>query len=217
MACWAKSIWERLHFYRFSIHMEYPTLHLPRHNDTLIVTMLQRAGYTGDKLIALNRCCIANKMLFLSDITTACGQYMDCNLLSPTTSWLGPRSTFRCPWQLPSSKDWILWKTFWTAFLGASGLLYIPLGDWLNTSHRIWEGFHDPLKDQLQHLRDNVQTVYDLVKTKQNTRYRQVYSMQYTDALPAIGNPCNVRQPWSITFQRREKGMCCRAKCDEND
>jgi hypothetical protein len=51
--------------------MEDPTLHLPRCNN--IVTMLQRAGYTGDKLIALNRCRITNKMLFLSDITTACG------------------------------------------------------------------------------------------------------------------------------------------------
>ncbi len=59
MACWAKSFWEQLHFYRFSIHMEYPTLYLPRRNDALIVTMLQRAGYTGDKLIALNRCRIA--------------------------------------------------------------------------------------------------------------------------------------------------------------
>ncbi len=79
--CWAKSFWERLHFYQFAIHMEYPTLHLPRRNDALIVTILQRAGYTGDELIALNQCCIANKMLFLSDITTACGWYVDCNLL----------------------------------------------------------------------------------------------------------------------------------------
>jgi hypothetical protein len=168
--------------------------------------MLQRAGYTGDKLIALNRCHIANKMLFLSDITTACRQYVDCNLLSPTTLWLGPRSTFQFPQELPSSKDWILWKTIWTAFFGAGGLLHIPLGDWLHTSHSIWEWFHGPLKDQLQHLRDNIQTVYDPVKTEQNTQYTQVYSMQYTDALPAIGNPCNVRQLLSIIFQRWETG-----------
>jgi hypothetical protein len=65
--------------------MEYPILHLPRRNDALIVTMLQKAGYTGDKLSALNQFRIANKMLFLSDITTACRQYVGCNLLSPTT------------------------------------------------------------------------------------------------------------------------------------
>jgi hypothetical protein len=69
-ACWAKSFWERLHFYRFAIQMEYPTLHLPRRNDALIVTILQRAGCTGDDLIVVNQCPIANKMLFLSDINS---------------------------------------------------------------------------------------------------------------------------------------------------
>ncbi len=64
-ACWAKSFWERLHFYRFAIYMEYPILHLPRRNDTLIMTMLQKAGYTEDELSAFNQCRIANKMLFL--------------------------------------------------------------------------------------------------------------------------------------------------------
>jgi hypothetical protein len=53
-ACWAKSFWEQLHFYRFSIHMEYPTLNLPRQNDALIVAILQRAGYAGNELVSLN-------------------------------------------------------------------------------------------------------------------------------------------------------------------
>jgi hypothetical protein len=205
-ACWAKSFWERLHFYRFSIHMEYPTLNLPRRNDALIVTILKRAGYAGDKLIILNQCCVANRMLFLSDITIACGWCVDCNLLGPTTPWLGKRSSFHFPYKLPSSKDWILWKTFWTAYSGAGGLLCIPLGDWLHTSHRIREWFYDPLRDQLQHRRDDVCTVYDPVKTKWNMCYTQLYSMQYTDSLPVIGNQWNVRQLLAFTFQRRETG-----------
>ncbi len=207
MACWAKSFWERLHFYRFSIHMEYPTLNLPRRNNALIVTILQRASYSGDKLISLNQCRIANRMLFLLDITTACGGYVDCNLLGPRTPWLGKRSSFCFPCKLLSSKDWILWKTFWTAYLGAGGLLHIPLGDWLHTSHRIWEWFYDPLRDQLQHRTDDVRTVYDPVKTKRNMRYTQLYSMQYTDSLPVIRNLCNVRQLSAFTFQQRETGM----------
>jgi hypothetical protein len=145
-------------------------------------------------------------MLFHSDITTACGRYVDCNLLGPTTPWLGKRSSFRFPRKLPSSKDWLLWKTLRTAYSGAGGLLHIPLGDWLHMSHRIWEWFYDPLRDQLQHRRDDVHTVYDPVKTKRNTRYTQLYSMQYTDSLPVIGNPCNIRQLLAFTFQRRETG-----------
>ena len=88
--------------------MEYPTLNLPRQNDALIVTILQRAGYAGVKLISLNRCPIANKMLFLSDITTSCGWYVDCNLLGPTTSRQGERSSIGFPCELPLPKDWTL-------------------------------------------------------------------------------------------------------------
>ncbi len=73
-------------------------------------------------------------------------------------------------------------------------------------SHRIWEWFYDPLRDQLQHRRGDVRTVYDPEKTKRNARYTQIYSMQYTDSLPAIGNPFNVQQLSANTFQRRETG-----------
>jgi hypothetical protein len=83
MACWDKSFWEQLHFYRFAIHMEYTPLQLPRQNDALIVIILQHAGYTGKELVILNRCRISNKMLFLSDIATACGRYINCTLLGP--------------------------------------------------------------------------------------------------------------------------------------
>jgi hypothetical protein len=206
MACWAKSFWERLHFYRFSIHMEYPTLTLPRWNNALITTIWLRAGYVGEELTSLNRCRRANKMLFLSDIATACGRYVDCKLLGPTTSRLGHRSSICFPQELPSSTDWLLWRTFWTAYLGAGGLLHIPLGEWLYTSHRIWEWFYNPLRDQLQHKRDDVCTVYDPVKTKRNMRHTQLYTMQYTDSLLAIGNPCSVRQLSATTFQRQETG-----------
>jgi hypothetical protein len=108
MACWAKSFWEQLHFYRFAIYMAYAPLQLPGQNDALIVTILQHAGYTGNKLVILNRCRITNKMLFLSDITTACGRYIDCTLLGPLAPWLGPQLTYTLPREVPSSKDWLL-------------------------------------------------------------------------------------------------------------
>ncbi len=145
MACWAKFFWEQKHFYRFVIHMEYVPLQLPQQNDALIVTILQRAGYTGNKIATLNRCRITNKMLFLSDIATACGRYIDCTLLGPLAPWLGPRLTYTFPQEVPSSKDWLLWRTFRMLYLGLGGLLHIPLGEWLHPSHRIWEWFYDPI------------------------------------------------------------------------
>jgi hypothetical protein len=140
--------------------MKYAPLQLPLQNNTLIVTILQHASYTGIKLAILNRCRIANRMLFLSDITTACGKYIDCTLLGPLAPWLGPQ-TYMFPREVPSSKDWLLWSTFWMSYSGPGGLLHIPLGEWLHRSHWIWEWFYDPTRDQLQHVRNNSWTVYN--------------------------------------------------------
>jgi hypothetical protein len=117
-------------------------------------------------------------MLFLSDITTSCGRYVDCTLLGPTTYRQGEGSSIGFPRELPSTKDWTLWRTFWIAYAGADGLLHIPLGGWLHRLHRIWEWFYDPLKDQLQHRIGNICTVFDPEKTKRNMRYTQIYSKQ---------------------------------------
>jgi hypothetical protein len=87
--------------------MEYAPLQLPRQNDALIFIILQHAGYTGNKLVTLNRFRITNKMLFLSDIATAYGRYIDCTLLVPLALWLCPRLIYTFPQELPSSKDWL--------------------------------------------------------------------------------------------------------------
>ncbi len=158
-ACWTKSFWEQLHFYRFAIHMEYAPLQLLQQNDALIVTILQCTSYTGNKLATLNRCRIANKMFFLSDIATACTRYIDCTLLGPLVPWLHPQSTYTFPQEVPSSKGWLLWRTFWTLYSGPGGLLHIPLGEWLHPSNRICEWFYVPTQDQLQHVKNNGRTV----------------------------------------------------------
>ncbi len=71
--CWTKSLWERLHNYHFRIYLVYPTLNLPQRYDSLIVLLFWMAGYQGAQLQALNRCRLALKLIFISDIATACG------------------------------------------------------------------------------------------------------------------------------------------------
>jgi hypothetical protein len=36
MSSWIKSLWERLHFYRFSMHIGYQRLDMPRQNDAML-------------------------------------------------------------------------------------------------------------------------------------------------------------------------------------
>ncbi len=69
---WVKSFWERLHYYRFRLHINYTAIHLPRRNDSTLTSLFVRGGHTGDQIQALNRCRISHRLLFLSDITLAC-------------------------------------------------------------------------------------------------------------------------------------------------
>ncbi len=70
--CWMKSFWEHLHYYCFKIRLIYPSLAMPYQQDRMLVEMFLDAGYKGLQLQGLNRCRLVLRLLFLSDITTAC-------------------------------------------------------------------------------------------------------------------------------------------------
>ena len=140
--CWTKSLWEQLHYYNFRIHLDYPSLPLPCKGDALLVHLFRDAGYRGKQLQALNRCRMALKLLFLSDITTACGRLLETSLLLKPAQQNKSVSKFVFPNKQPSCSDWRLWLEFWMAFLGPGWGLYIPLGAWENPTHRRWEWFY---------------------------------------------------------------------------
>jgi len=117
-ACWTKSLWERLHYYKFRIHRDYPPLPLPRKCDALVVHLFWDAGYRGQQLQGLNRCRLALKLLFLSDIATACGRFINISLVLRPASQDKGVSAFVFPNEHLSQVDWRLWLDFWTAFAG---------------------------------------------------------------------------------------------------
>jgi hypothetical protein len=80
--CWMKSFWEHLHYYRFEIHLIYPSLAMPCRHDRMLVEMFLDAGYRGLQLQGLNRCRLALRLLFLLNITTACDHFLDVTFLT---------------------------------------------------------------------------------------------------------------------------------------
>jgi hypothetical protein len=133
--CWIKNLWERLHYYCFKIYLDY-TL---QQYDSLIVPLIWMAGYRGTQLQALNRCRLALKLIFLSDIATACGQFLDKHLLLDSILPNGKVSQFVFPNERPSRTDWKLWLEFWTASSGPGGSILIPLEDWQYPTHHRWK------------------------------------------------------------------------------
>jgi hypothetical protein len=80
---WIKSLWERLHFYPFSMHLDYQWLDMPGCNNAMLVSMFWTEGFTDMQLQALNRCRHAHRLLFLSYIATACDRAFDLTFLVP--------------------------------------------------------------------------------------------------------------------------------------
>jgi hypothetical protein len=91
--------------------------------------MFWTAGYRETQLQSLNRCCLAHKAIFLSNLATACRQFFDLTFLRPSDTREGtaPRSSFVFPNERPSRTNWKLW------------------GDFLSIFHRIRMGAEHPL------------------------------------------------------------------------
>jgi hypothetical protein len=147
--CWMKNFWERLHYFRFEIQLNYPLLAMPCRHDRLLVDMFIEASYRDIYLQGLNRCRLALRLIFLSDITTAYGRFLDVKRLAAPHSSQNHLSTFTFPNEQPSRSNWTTWLQFWTAVTGPGGLLCRPLGEWVGLTHRNWFWFYRPHGDIL--------------------------------------------------------------------
>jgi hypothetical protein len=189
---WVKCFWERLHFYRFRIHLEYVQLPLPCRNNTTLIGMFWQAGYKTQQLQALNRCRLAHQPIFLSDMALACGQYIDLLLLQPPP--LNPAkhcSSYNFPNCYPSQNDCKLWLDIWMSTTGNSGLLHIPLAEWLYPSHRMWQWYYYKYNNILYHKGeegDNANTTF--VRTDAHARTRSQHEYYQGEDIDIIQGHC---------------------------
>ncbi len=172
--CLMKSFWERLHYYRFEINLIYPSLATPRQHNRMLVEMFLDAGYKGLQLQGLRRCRLALRLHFLSDITTACGRFLDVTFLTEPHCSQNHRSTFIFLNEKPSWSKWKTWLEFWTAVAGPGGSLNQPLGKWVGLTHRKWTWFYRPHEDILYCKKDDRIEVYASSATRQ-VRLGQTY------------------------------------------
>ena len=129
------------------------------------------------------------KLLFLSDITTACGRLLNISLVLRPARPNKSVSTFVFPNKHPSPRDWKLWLELWTAFVGPGWGLRNPLGTWEHPTHRQWEWFYDARDDLLIHLISDMETIaYSIPGEGHRLRSRQIY--QRSHALSQVPSHC---------------------------
>jgi hypothetical protein len=129
--------------------------------------MFLEAGYKGLQLQGLNRCRLALRLLFLLDITTACGRLLDVILLAELHCSQNHHSTFIFQNEKPSRREWRTWLAFWTAAVGPGGSLNQPLGKWIGPTHRKWTWFYSPYEEILYRRKNDRIEAYTRSATRQ--------------------------------------------------
>jgi hypothetical protein len=159
-------------------------------------------------LQALNRCRLELKLLFLSDITTACGHLLNISLVLRPARPQKNVSAFVFPYKHPSPRDWKLWLELWTAFAGPGWGLRNPLGNWEHPTHRRWEWFYDARDDLLIHMVSDTETIaYSIPGDGHRLHSRQIYQRSHAlGQIPAHVLPATVLVLPGDQILRREIG-----------
>jgi hypothetical protein len=102
---WVKMLWRTLHHFDIHLHMAYPTIAPPWERDQVIMEIFLSMDFGLDTLRSLNRCRISMESIFLSDLTTADGRYLEDYVFNPggrvgSSQFKFPRE--QPPWRLES-------------------------------------------------------------------------------------------------------------------
>ncbi len=130
---WVKMLWKSLHHFNIQLYMSFPTIPNLCKRDQVIMEIFLSLDLGTDRIKSLGRCRGAMKAIFLSDISTADGRYLEHFVFDPGTT--AARSTFLSPREKPTRNNWGLWIDFWHNYVTTGGKLKVPLGKWSNPTH----------------------------------------------------------------------------------
>jgi hypothetical protein len=136
---WVKMLWQSMDAFSIQLYMKYPGLSTPRERDRAVMEIILDGDLSMEDIKSLNRCRRTLQCIFLSDLVTADGRYLESFVFDP-----GPYkrcSTDHFPPERPTRGDWNKWCSFWHNYTATGGKLRVPLGRWIHPSHRKWLWF----------------------------------------------------------------------------
>ena len=190
---WVKMLWQTLHHFDIHLYMAYPIIAHPRERNQVLMEIFHSLDLSQETTLSLSRCRVFLESIFLLDITTADGRYLENFVFNP-----GGRdrsSLFKFPRQVPTRGDWNRWFDFWNSFMTTGDNLNVPLGNWINTTHRIWKWYYRADSDNLQRVEGKTMFHYKPAAGFCFTRSTLTYHMTHEEPLsPAMvhGLPISV-------------------------
>jgi hypothetical protein len=162
--------------------MAYPSIPPPRESDQVLMELFQSLDLSRQTVFSLNQCRVFLESIFLSDITTADGRYLEDFVFRP--GGRARSSSFKFPREVPSRDDWDRWFDFWYSFTTTGDKLEVPLGNWINHTHRIWKWYYRAATDNLQWVEGATLFHYRLAAGLRLTRSTRTYIMSHEEPLP---------------------------------
>ncbi len=92
---WTKMLWKSLHHFNIQLYMSFLTIPNPREQDQVIMDIFFLQDLGSDDIKSLNRCRGAMKAIFLSDLSTADGRYLERSFLIQAWPQLVQRTNFQ--------------------------------------------------------------------------------------------------------------------------
>jgi hypothetical protein len=173
--------------------MDFMTIPLPREGDQVLMEIFLAEDLSPESIRSLARCRGALEAIFLSDITTADGRYLEKFVFDPGRK--KQRSQYKFPNKKPSNKDWNAWCIFWHNFTSTGDKLKAPLGKWTHPTHRIWNWYYIVQGDNLQRLEEGTVYHYRPLMGHGRTRTSKMYHLErketYTSSV-VLGLPTSV-------------------------
>jgi hypothetical protein len=120
-------LWQTLHHLDIHLYMAYPNIALPRERDQVITDIFLSMDLSPDAIRSLNRCRVSLESIFLLDLTTVDGRYLEDYVFNP--GGRGRSSKYKFPREQPTWGDWNQWFDFWHSFLENWQTLHIAFGN----------------------------------------------------------------------------------------
>ena len=174
-------LWRTLHHFDIHLHIAYPRLALPRERDQVLMEMFHSQGLSRRTMRCVNRCRVSLESIFLSDLTTADGRYLEYFVFNPGSR--NRSSSFKFPREVPTREDWGEWFNFWHNFTTTGDKLKVPLGNWISFTHHIWEWYYNEVSDDLQLIKCNTVFHYKPAAGLRFTRSTRTYHKSHKEAL----------------------------------
>jgi len=160
--------------------MKYHSLPFPQERDQVIEEIILDGALSIAEIKSLNRCRGMLQCIFLSDLVTADGRYLESFIFDP-----GPfkrQSNYCFPREGPIKGDWDMWFNFWHNYATTGGKLKVPLGRWTHPTHRKWLWYSSSI-DNLHRVKERIVYHYLPAQSKHHTRSGLAYTLAWKEKL----------------------------------